>query len=329
MLPTIATLSVPFTSASEGLDLLDRRTHQRFVLPLLDLRVDPTGRLSHAGSRRIEELAGLPMTDEALWHVQHLVGIPGRYARVIEPELHAHSVNELVARNVTAFVTVHVEDRHDDNHGLRVVAIQRGIRTTVRHEVALRRLLALGVSASGSLRGGTMDVRFGDDVAVEVLPGDTVRMRGSLRNERWGAEGAQRAAFEASVHLLRLICENGAFAWRQMGAAKMFSNATEQELSETIDRQIHRVLADSSGRLRSAVARMTDDIPDEAVLKEARLSIGCHASRTTANELLGPVVSAWELFNALTAAAHHAKTEAARRHLQIQGGELLDRYFAS
>lgn len=327
MLPVIPTQSQEFDSATMALEALERRTVQRLVLPLRDLHVDTTGRLSHVGHHRMDVLDGVLLTDTGLGHLHRLVGMPVAYARTIEPELHAHSINELMPRRL-AFVSVFVEDDRNDGRGPRVAAVQTGVRAGVPHEIPLRRLLALGVKTAVSVRGGVMDVRFGDDVAVEILPGDTVRTRGALRNERWGDEGSRRPVFDAALYLLRLACENGAFAQRQLGGARMLSSASEREISELIDRQIHRVLADSSARLRAAAARMADDLPDDAVRATARILIARHASQAVADELLEASITAFELWNAITGAAHRAKTEAGRRILQIEGGELLDRYMA-
>ncbi len=325
VLPTIRSTPAEFGTASAALEFVGGRIAQRFILPLRDLAVDQQGRLSHVGAQRIEPLRGLPLTDDALEQLHRVLGVPSAYAARIEPALHETSLRELLVRHL-GIATVIVEHASGEEERRTVVAVSPGARATVPNEVVLDRLVSLGVDAAVTLRGGLLDVRFGGAGLVDLLPGDGVRVRGALRNDAWGQDRAGRSSLEVSMFLLRLVCENGLFAQRELASRRAHSWSSSRDLSEFVARQIGRVLSFPQESLKGAAARMSDEVCSDEGRATARRVIARHVSDDAAHAMLTDAVSAYEVMNAITGAAHHARTAAGALQLQMAGGALLDRY---
>ena len=132
----------------------------------------------------------MPLTDAALDHLDNLTGIPRTYAARIEPALHEHSLNELMARRLG--LTVVVEYEHGQPERRRVAAIVTGARSAIDDEAVLRRVEKLGVSSLVTIHRGSLDVRFGRLDAVEVLPRDSIEVTAALRNDHWGAQSERQ-----------------------------------------------------------------------------------------------------------------------------------------
>jgi hypothetical protein len=326
MIPTLTTAPLEFQSAQAALDYLDRRVLQRFTLPLRDLRVSAAGRLRHESHVPVSQLDDVPLTDAALDHLNDLTGIPRTYARRIEPELHEHSLNELMASRL-GLVTVVVEYEHGQPERRRVAAIVTGARSGIEDEIVLRRIEQLGVGSFVTLHRGSLDVRFGQLAAVEVLPEDTFEVTGALRNEHWGAErAAMRPFLDVSVHLLRLICTNGAIVQRALADAKLSGWANRSAIDDFISRQIERVLTFPAKTLRDAVAIMSAEIPSDDEVDRIRNLLARYVHKKHADELLRTAVSWYDFWNAVTAAAHHVVCAHRRRKLQIEGGAMMDMF---
>jgi hypothetical protein len=254
-----------------------------------------------------------------------VLGVPPTYAARIEPALHETSLRELLARHL-GIATVIVEHTRGEEDRRTVVAVAPGARATVPNEVVLERLVALGIDAVVEVRGGLLDVRFGGADLVDLLPGDSVRIRGALRNDAWGQDRQARSSLEVSMYLHRLVCENGLFAQRELAARRAHSWSSSRELSDFVARQIDRVLAFPQVALKQAAARMSDEACSDEGRASARKVIARHVSDDAAHSMLTDAVSTYEVMNAITGAAHHARTAAGALQLQMAGGALLDRY---
>lgn len=326
MIPTLTTAPAQFQSARAALDYLDRRVLQRFTLPLRDLRVSAAGRLRHESSLPVAQLAEVPLTDAALEHLDDLSGIPKGYARGIEPELHEHSLNELMARQL-GLVTVIVEYEHGQPERRRVAAIVTGSRAGIDDAVILRRIEKLAMSSLVVLHRGHMEVRFGRIDEVEALPDDTFEVTAALHNEHWGRErAATRPTLEVAVHLLRLVCTNGAYIQRGLAEARLVSWANQTATEDFLDRQFERVLSFPEKALRGAVARMSEAIPEDKEVERIGKLLARYVQRRAAEELLASAVSWYDHWNAVTAGAHRVSHAERKRRLQVEGGAILDRF---
>ncbi len=326
MIPTLTTSPAQFQSARAALDFLDRRVLQRFTLPLRDLRVSASGRLRHDSALPVTQLVEVPLTDAAFEHLGDLAGIPRTYARNIEPELHEHSLNELMARQL-GLVTIVVEYEHGQPERRRIAAVVTGSRAGVDDVVVLRRIERLGLSSLVVLHHGHMDVRFGRIDAVEALPSDTIEITAALQNNHWGRERAtMRPGLEVSVHLLRLVCTNGAFIQRGLAEARLVAWANQAATDDFLDRQFARVLSFPEQALRDAVARMSAEIPTEAEVQRIGKLLARYVQRRCAEELLRTAVSWYDHWNAVTAGAHRVASADRKRRLQVEGGAILDRF---
>lgn len=328
MIPTLTTAPVEFQSARAALDFLDRRVLQRFTLPLRDLRVGATGRLRHESPLPVAQLDEVPLTDAALDHLDDLTGIPRSYAGRIEPELHEHSLNELMASRL-GLVTVVVEYEHGQPERRRVAAVVTGARSGIDDVAILRRIEQLGMSSLVTLHRGQTDVRFGRLDVVEALPADKIEVTAALRNDHWGSERAtMRPALEVSVHLLRLVCTNGAFIQRVLADAKLVSWANRAAVDDFLDRQIERVLTFPANLLREVAGRMSTKIPPEREVARIGALIRRYIHKQHAEELLRTAVSWYDHWNAVTAAAHRVTSVDRKRRLQVEGGAILDKFLA-
>lgn len=326
MIPTLTTSSVEFQSAQAALDYLDGRVLQRFTLPLCDLRVSAAGRLRHESHLPVTQLEEVPLTDAALDHLDDLTGIPRTYAARIEPPLHEHSLNELMARRL-GLVTVVVEYEHGQPERRRVAAIVTGARSAIDDEAVLRRVDKLGVSSLVTIHRGSLDVRFGRLDAVEVLPRDSIEVTAALRNDHWGAERATaRPALEVSVHLLRLVCTNGAFVQRALAEARLATWANRGAVDDFLSRQIERVMTFPAARLKAAAATMSAKIPPEREVARIGKLLRRFVHKRHADELLRTAVSWYDFWNAVTGAAHRVGGVDRKRRLQVEGGAILDKF---
>jgi hypothetical protein len=328
MIPTLTTAPVEFQSARAALDFLDRRVLQRFIVPLRDLRVSASGRLRHDSSLPMTQLAEVPLTDAALDHLDDLTGIPRMYACRIEPELHEHSLNELMVRRL-GLVTVVVEYEHGQPERRRVAAVVTGARSGIDDAVILRRIEHLGMSSLVVLHRGQLDVRFGRMDAVEALPSDIIEVTAALRNDHWGTERAtMRPALEVSVHLLRLICTNGAFVQRALAEARLAAWANRAAIDDFLNRQFERVLSFPTKALRDAAARMSNEIPTEGEALRIGKLLGRYVHKRHAEELLRTAVSWYDHWNAVTGAAHRVASADRKRRLEVEGGAILDKFLS-
>jgi hypothetical protein len=326
MLPVIKTREAEFHSAGAALAYLEGRAVQRFTVPLHDLRVDTSGVIHHTGPAPIEQLRGVPLTDTALNHLDALAGIPASYASHIEPDLHEHSLNELLERQLAA-VTVVAECDRKEPESRHVVAVLPGSRPGIDDSMILQRIEAYGVGASISLRTGRMEVQFGSPAALEVLPGDELQGTGLLRNERWQfLKVSTTPTLEVGVYLLRLVCSNGAYARRVLAESRLMAWATRKEVDLFLDRQLTRILSFEAAVLKSAAAAMNESIPDEPERVRIRSLLARFLGAKRASALLDPTVSWWDHFNAVTAAANQVRSIPRRRRLQWEGGQILERF---
>jgi hypothetical protein len=71
---------------------------------------------------------------------------------------------------------------------------------------------------------------------------------------------------------------------------------------------------------------MADEVCSDEGRATARRVIARHVSDDAAHLMLAEAVSTYEVLNAITGAAHHARTAAGALQLQMAGGALLDRY---
>src|SRR5208282_3484457 len=103
-----------------------------------------------------------------------------------------------------------------------------GGQAGVDDAVVLRRVDQLGMSSVVILHRGHMEVRFGRVDSVEALPRDTIQVTAALCNDHWGRERAtMRPGLEISVHLLRVVCTNGAYIQRGLADARLVAWANE------------------------------------------------------------------------------------------------------
>jgi hypothetical protein len=325
VLPTVHSTQAQFGDARSALEFTASRVVQRFIVPLHDLDIDARGRLTHVGTQRVEALRVLPLTDDALEQVHRLIGVPSAYAARIEPELHETTLRELLARHL-GIVTVIAEHPRGEEERRAVVAVAPGARATVPNEAVLERLVSLRIDASVGVRGGLLDVRFGGDDLVDLLPGDSVRIRGALHNDAWGQERLGRSSLEVSMYVHRLVCDNGLFAQRVLASRRAHSWSTSRDLANFVAEQIDRVLAFPRESLKNAATRMSDDVSSEEDRLAAHRLIARHVSNDAADSALAASVSVFELMNGITGAAHHARTVAGALKLQLAGGALFDRY---
>lgn len=327
MLPVLKSRDLEFGSAAAALEYLQGRVTQRFTVPLQNLRVACRGTLSHAGTVPIGELQSVPLTDVALGHVDALAGIPQSYARRIEPDLHEHSINQLLGEQVGA-ATVVVEFRKEEPDNRWVAAVIPGARFGIDDQTVLERIEARGLSAYVTLRSGTLDVRFGDARSVEVLAADQVQIAGNLHSTHWNSSVATRPMLETGVYLLRLVCTNGAYVRRALAEAKLLAWASRQQIERFLDEHFDRVLNFSQTSLQAGVARMSEAIPDDPDRKHIAQLITRFAGTNAAKELLSEAVSWWDHINSITAAANRIGSPERRRRLQIEGGALIERFIA-
>jgi hypothetical protein len=327
MIPTLTTSPAEFLSARAALDYLDRRVLQRFTLPMRDLRVNATGRLRHDSALPLAQLNEVPLTDTALEQLDGLAGIPRTYAHRIEPDLHEHSMNELMARRL-GLVTVVVEYEHGQPERRRVAAVAPGGRTAgIDDEVVLRRIDHLGLSSLVVVHGGHMDVRFGRIETIEALPRDAIEVTAALHNDQWGRErGPTRRGLDVSVHLLRLACTNGAYIQRELAEARLVAWASRTAVDDFLSRHIERVLAFPAEAICGAVARMSAAIPSEEQTARIGKLLRTYVQKRAVEELLGTAVSWYDHWNAVTAGAHRVTSPDRKRRLQIEGGAILDRF---
>lgn len=329
MLATLKTMEVEFHSVEAALDYLSGRVVQRFTVPVHDLTVTAQGRLTHAGAVPIADLRDLPLTDTAMAHLNSLAGIPAHYAAQIDAELHAHSLNELLQKRIAA-VTVIVEVEKQEPDKRNVEALLPGSRLGVDDTLILQRIAARQLSAAVRLHSGQLDVHVGDGTALEVLPGDEVRISAELRNERWGTtSAAARPMLEVGLYLLRLVCANGAYAQRALAESRLMAWATRKEIDVFLDREIERVLTFQPRMLSDAVSMMSETMPTDEERAKFATVIRRFMGKKRAEELLADdVVSWWDAFNLATAAAKEITNASRRRRLQIAAGEYLERFIA-
>jgi hypothetical protein len=326
MLPNLKTMEMNFDSVRSALDYLSGRAVQRFTVPLHDLEIDTAGRVTHKGAAPIADVRGLPVTATALAHLNGLVDIPQSYAAQIEPQLHAHSLNELFQKQVAAVtVVVEIEKKNPDSR--YVDAVVPGGRLGVDDALVLERLESRNLSAAVRMRSGQTDIRVGDSTSLQVLSGDDVQLSGALHNERWGTTTVTlRPMLEVSMFLLRCVCTNGAYAQRALAESRLMAWATRKEIEVFLDREIERVLNFPSTVLSDAVAAMSETIPSDEDRERIAALVRRFVGKKRSEEMIKDAVSWWDHFNVATAAANGLASESRRRRLQIAAGEYLNRF---
>lgn len=326
MLPTLKTMTQEFNSPEKALEHTNYWQQKRYMLPAYHLHIDSLGRLTHRGPEPIKALTEVRLTDTALTHLNGLAGISRQYANDIEPELHALSLNKQIKRHV-ASLTLTIESSKKDPETKHIAAVTPGATPGVDDAAILQRIIARELSASVRMTSGQMQIRFGAIPAVEVLPGDTLQVFGSLFNERWSySRATARPRLEVGIYLNRLVCSNGAYTQRVIAEGKLMSWATRQEIQLFLDSQLHRVLTFQSTILKTAVERMSNTIPSEAEEKAVWTLISRAVGVKQAEELLSDTVCVWDYLNAVTAAANLMENLERRRKLQIEGGRILERF---
>jgi len=325
MLPTLKTREMAFERPRAALDYLEDIVVQRFAVPAQTLRVQHQGRLSHTSTAPIAELQEIPLTDVALGHLDSIAGIPRAYARRIEPALHVHNLNARLAEQV-AGVTVVVEFSRKEPEDRRISAIVPGARFGVDDQLVLRRLEARNLSACVLLGAGWLDVRFGDPDVIEVLPNDEVQLTGRLRSVHWATTLSTRPSLECAVHLLRLICTNGAYIGRTLAEARLLTWASRPQIERFLDEQVERVLSFPRRALQEAAGRMAETIPEEPEREHITRLIARHASQAIADQVLKDATSWWDWINGVTQAANRVSAPERRRRLQLEGGALMERF---
>lgn len=322
MLSVLETRPVRCASPRVALDVLAQRVVQRITVPLRDLRATAEGHLRHVGLVHIDALDDVPLTDVALRHLHALIGLPPAYAARIEPGLHVHSINELLAQRLV-HVTVIIEADYGVWERRRAVAIAAGARAAVDERVVLQRMDALGIDASVTLHAGKMEAHF-DVGRVEVLPEDVLEIAGTIRCDAYGV--AHRPLVDAGVDLLRLACTNGAYAQRRLADARIVTHATERKIADFVAREIERIHAFPEAALRTAAAAMARRIPSPEEHAAVAATITRHAGRAAAASALRTVVSWYDHWNAVTGAAHLVTASERKRSLHVEGGKILDRF---
>jgi hypothetical protein len=330
MMNVLATAPLDFGAVSAARAYLAGRVLARFVVPARDLRVGPDATIEHAGALAMAPLRAVPLTDRALRNLERIVGLPSAYGRRIPTELHVQSLNELLARH-PALVTVIVEHEHGHEEERRVAAIVAGAATSAMSEPILRRVEDLGIDGAVRIDGGVVELRWGIR-DVEVLASDVISSSGALSVDDWRSRSTRgRDVAEVSVHLLRLICSNGAYAQRRLGGAKLQPWASAKQLNDFVAREIERVHTFPSSALELAAMRMCRSMPTDIEHHRIASIITRSAGRAHAEEALRTAVSWYDHWNAVTGAAHQLPDDARerRRTLEVQGGAIIDRFIAA
>jgi len=183
-IPTYKTHLQNFQSTASALDYMEGLVTQRFTLPIKDISANAKGYISHGGSCPIGELSQVPLTDVALAQMSHLAKIPKPYADRVEPDLLAHSLNEIFKSQV-AVVSLVVEHERGQPESKRVKAVLLGAGDGIEDSIILNYLDKRHINASVKLQSGYMEALFGDTSMIDVLPNDSVRTAGFLYNFHW------------------------------------------------------------------------------------------------------------------------------------------------
>jgi hypothetical protein len=298
------------------------RRHLAVLVPLENLRITEGGRLTFENLALADlPSSGLPLSELALTQLDHQVGISARYASRIDPSLHADSINRLVGQSrgvVRVVVSIHEEG------DAFIEAVTLGAHQFVPPSRVLTKLVEGGLEGQVRLHEGLMVVRFTlGTPAVEVLPGDIFEVYGELRLRTWGPRG-QGPMLQASVFTLRLVCSNGAVVARREMLTKAL---TVNETLRLVDAHVARVQAFETPALRGAAQRLSQALPSDEELSQARHRLEKAVGEESAKRLLGPVNSRFDLMNAYTEAAHKVGATKARE-LQELGGSMLDAVMA-
>ncbi len=104
--------------------------------------------------------------------------------------------------------------------------------------------------------------------------------------------------------------------------------ASRIETTKFVDNQIKRILAFEETTLVPAVEMMANTMPSETEHTEISKLIQKYIGEEKTERILADVVSWWDEFNAVTAAANLVNTEHKARELQVKGGEMLSQFLA-
>lgn len=325
MLPVVETLELRFPDVASALEHHARRTRDFRLVPPQSLEVTPEGALNiWAGGAVVEE--ELPLTDVALGHLESIAHLPAAYAARIRPELHVKNLNEQLASRVGELTVVIEEEPQGESSRRLAAAVVPGGLYGVDHAVILNHLLRRSLPAVVRYTSGTVAVEFGHPVAVEVLAGDVIEVRGYLKNERWGPRRpTPAAALECAVHLLRLVCTNGAIAARTLASGSVLRHALDWELERRVERCFDAVAALRAETLTQAVAAMVERVPEELEARSIQHRLARVLGPEEAERLAAAARTYWDYFNLVTAAANTV-TGGRRQTLQVWGGEILDRH---
>jgi hypothetical protein len=327
---TLKTQSNEFSSIQSARKYLEQRISQYQTLPISKLHAHSDGSISHCDTESSLQTASqnLPLTDIALRHFNRLMGIPQTYANRIDPDLLAYSLNRQ-AKSYAAIVTLVIEWEKTEPDKKWIKAILPSEPLGIQHDLILRQLEAWELNAFVRISNGAMDVIFGDPEIVEVLPGDLVQMMGRLHNIQWGGRcRLMRPSLDVGVYLLRLACINGAYARRVIAEEQFLEWASQPQIQEFLNQQIQRVLDFPKTILQQAIWLMHNTIPQDwerdALARLLSRAIGVRRTE----ELLQEPISWWEHMNVITTAANQIQNLERKRHLQIEGGNLLERFLA-
>jgi|GEM_PF-6747492 len=324
MIPnTKKTITGDFKTPAAALKHLNSRTQRNNLIQTHNIHLDKDGLLHHHS--QVKAFDGLPLTDVAAEHLNSLVGITPAYSNLIDPSLHAHSVNQLL-KKMDGSVSVVVSSSNEDSDNKHIAAILPGACPLIDDKVILERFEFWGVKAHVRLDGSSMDIFFGNPNVLEVLPEDHVQLSGSLRNFRWGQKAFNRPSLEVSVYWKRLICSNGAFIQRALATGRLMSLASKKEVATFIDAQIKRSLSFETTILLPAIEMMSQTIPNEEEHNEIVRLISRYAGAKTAETIISNTVSWWDEFNAVTSAANQVSNIDFQRKLQIKGGEMIEKF---
>jgi hypothetical protein len=325
---TLKTQGIEFSSLRSARSYLEQHVYQHRIVPISKLYTELDGSVSYRGAEALikAEIQNIPLTDTALRHFNRLMGIPQTYATRIPSDLLIYSLNQQVKAHST-IVTLVIEWSKAEPDKKWINAILPNQLLGIPHDLILAQLEAWELNAYVRLSNGSMDVLFGDPELLEVLPGDLVQVMGCLHNMQWGVKPTlMRPSLDVGVYLMRLACINSAYAKRVMAEATLIDWASRPHIQEFLNQQIQRVLNFPKTTLQRAIWNMHNTIPQawerDALARLLTRSIGSKR----AEEFLQEPVSWWEHMNMITTAANQIQNLERKRHLQIEGGNLLERF---
>ncbi|NJL53206.1 MAG: hypothetical protein HC930_15315 [Hydrococcus sp. SU_1_0] len=141
-----------------------------------------------------------------------------------------------------------------------------------------------------------------------------------------GGKKTSKQSLEVGVYWKRLICSNGAYIRRVVAKGKLINLASRKEIEQFLDAQFKRTFSFEKTVLLPTVRLMNETIPTDEDYETITNLVRRATGEKIAEELLFNMVSYWDGFNAITAAANRINSFDTARKLQIKGGELLERF---